>query len=139
MRKFIKPVGTKPGVMYGNCKVHKQQVDGCPPFWPILSTLKTPTYNIAKFLVLILNPFTKDEYIVKDSFQLADEICGQDLHYPWVVWILNHFLIAFLLMKLLNICVNQLIDNADTVEGFTKSELKHLLCLEPYFIFNGLL
>ena len=37
MRKFVKPVGTRPGVLCGNCKVHKQQVDGFPPFWPILS------------------------------------------------------------------------------------------------------
>ena len=33
--------------MYGNCKVHRQQVDGCPPFRPILSALQTPTYNVA--------------------------------------------------------------------------------------------
>ena len=26
MRKFVKPVGTRPGTMYGNYKVHKQQV-----------------------------------------------------------------------------------------------------------------
>ena len=32
MRKFVKPLGTRPGIMYGNYKVHKQQVDGCPPF-----------------------------------------------------------------------------------------------------------
>ena len=31
MRKFVKPVGTRPGIMYGTCKVHKQQIDGCPP------------------------------------------------------------------------------------------------------------
>ena len=54
MRKFVKPVGTRPGIMYGNFKVHKQQVDGCPPFRPILSALQTPTYNLAKFLVPIL-------------------------------------------------------------------------------------
>ena len=32
MRKFVKPVETRPGIMYGNYKVHKQQVDGCPRF-----------------------------------------------------------------------------------------------------------
>ena len=42
MRKFVKPVGTRPGIMYGNCKVHKQKVDGCTPFLPILSALQTP-------------------------------------------------------------------------------------------------
>ena len=31
MRNSIKPVGTRPGTMYGLCKVHKQEVDGCSP------------------------------------------------------------------------------------------------------------
>ena len=38
--------------------------------------------------------------------------------------------------------MNQLFKNTDTVEGFTKSELKQLPCLatkESYFIFNTLL
>ena len=42
----------------------------------------------------------------------------------------------------IDICVSQLFENTNTVKGFTKSELKHLLCLaakESYFIFNVLL
>ena len=78
MRKLVKPVRTRPGIMYGNCKVHKEQVDGWPPFRSILSALQTPTYNLAKFLVPILNPLTKNEYTVKDSFQFAEEILEQD-------------------------------------------------------------
>ena len=31
MHQFVKPFGTRPGIMYGNWKVHKQWVDGCPP------------------------------------------------------------------------------------------------------------
>ena len=64
--------------MYGLCKVHKQEVDGCHPFQPILSPLQTPTYNLAKFLVPILDPLTKNEYTVKDSVHFAEEICEQD-------------------------------------------------------------
>ena len=75
MRKSIKPVGTTPGTMYGLCKVHKQEVDGCLPFRQILSVLQTPTYNLAKFLVPILDPLTKNEYTVKDSFHFAEDIC----------------------------------------------------------------
>ena len=37
MHKSVKPVGTRTGTMYGLCKVHKQQVDGCPTFWPSFS------------------------------------------------------------------------------------------------------
>ena len=42
-RKHLKPVGTRPGIMYGSCKVYKKYVDGRPPFRPILSALQTPT------------------------------------------------------------------------------------------------
>ena len=44
----------------------------------ILSILQAPTYNLVKFLVPKLNTLTKTEYIVKDSFHFAEEICEQD-------------------------------------------------------------
>ena len=66
MPKSIKPVGSRSGTMYGLCKVYKQEVDGCPSFRPVLSALQTPTYNLGKLLVPILDPLTKNEYAVKD-------------------------------------------------------------------------
>ena len=142
MRKFVKPVGTRSCIMYGNCKIHKQQVDGCPPFQPILSTLQTPTYNLAKFLVPILNPLTKNEYTVKDSLQFAAEICEQDPALSMGSLDVDSIFSNIPLDETINICVNQLFESTDTVEGFTKSELKQLLSLatkQSYFIFNGLL
>ena len=59
-------------------KVHKQQIYGCPLFRALLSALQTPTYNLAKFLVPILNSLTKNEYRVKDSLQFAEQVCEQD-------------------------------------------------------------
>ena len=138
--KFVKPVGTRPGIMYGNCKVHKQQVDGCPPFRPILSALQTPTYNLAKFLVPLLNPLTKNEYTVKDSFQFAEEIYEQDPTLSIGSLDVDSLFTNIPLDETIDICVNQLFEN--TVEAFTNSELKQLLSLatkESYFIFNGLL
>ena len=142
MRKFVKPVGTRPGIMYRNYKVHKQQIDGCPPFRPILLALQTPTYNLAKFLVSILNPLTKSEGTVKDSFQFAEEICEQDPTLIMGSLDVDSLFTSIPLDEAFDICVNQLFENTDTVEGFKKSELKQLLCLatkESYFIFNGLL
>ena len=142
LHKFVKPVGTRPGIMYGNCKVHKQQVDGCPPFQPILSALQAPAYNLAKFLVPILNPLTKNEHTVKDSFQFVEEICEQDLTLSMGSLDVDSLFTNIPLDETIDICVNQLFENTDTVQGFTKSELKQLLSLatkESYFIFNGLL
>ena len=142
MRKFVKPVGTRSGIMYGNCKVHKQQVDSCHPFRPILLALQTPTYNLAKFLVPILNPLTKNEYTVKDSFQFAEQIREQGPTLSMSRLDVDSHFTSIPLDETIDICVNQLFENTDTVEGFTKSELKQLLSLatkESYFIFNGLL
>ena len=55
--KHLKQLGTRPGIIYGSFKVHKKSVDGCPPFRPILSASQTPTYNVAKFLIPILDNY----------------------------------------------------------------------------------
>ena len=54
--KKLQPVGSKPGTLYGLCKVHKQKIGPCPPFHPILSAIQTTTYGLAKHLVSILTP-----------------------------------------------------------------------------------
>ena len=38
-RIFPKPVGTRPGIMYGLCKIHKDITNNCLPFRPILSAI----------------------------------------------------------------------------------------------------
>ena len=75
--KSLKPVGTRPGVMYDSYKVHEASVENCPPFRPILSALNTPSYKVAKFLVPILKLFTTNEFTVKGSFNFAEEIVDQ--------------------------------------------------------------
>ena len=77
-RRSLKPVGTRPGIMYGLCKVHKDIIDNCPPFRPIFSAINTTTYKLAKFLVPVLKSLISNEYTVKDSFTSAEEIFEQD-------------------------------------------------------------
>ena len=47
--KSIKPVGSRPGILYRSSKIHKETRNGLPTFRPILSTIDTPTYKLAKF------------------------------------------------------------------------------------------
>ena len=44
-KKSLQPIGTKPGIMYGLCKVQKNIIDNCLPFRPILSASNTPIYK----------------------------------------------------------------------------------------------
>ena len=61
-------MGSNPGILYALCKVYKAGVDVCPPFHPILPTIGTPRYKLAKYLVPNFASITTNEFSVKDSF-----------------------------------------------------------------------
>ena len=63
-----------PGILYGSPKIHKPAVNNLPKFRRILSAINTPGYNIAKFLIPILEPLTHNDLAIKDSFSFAKEI-----------------------------------------------------------------
>ena len=91
-----------------------------PPFRPILSALQTAIYNLTKFLVPILSPLTKNEYTVKDPFQFAEEIFEQGPTLSMCSLDVNSLFTNITVDETIDICVNQLFENTDTVEGFTK-------------------
>ena len=41
--KSIKPVGSRPGILYGSSKIHKETRNRLPPFCSILSAIDAPT------------------------------------------------------------------------------------------------
>ena len=77
--KSLKPRGSKFGILYALCKVHKQLVDNCPPFKPIMSAVKTTTCNLGKLLIPLPESLTTNMYTVKNIFEFAKEIADQDL------------------------------------------------------------
>ena len=60
----VLPNGSTPGVLYGLPKVHKT---GCP-FRPIVSS----NYNLASYLVSVLQPISTNFFSIKDSFSFAE-------------------------------------------------------------------
>ena len=76
--KNLKPVGSRPVILYGLGKIHKETRNGPLPFCIILSAIGTPSYKLAKFLLKFLTPSTANEYAIIDSFHFAEEICQQD-------------------------------------------------------------
>ena len=77
--KYLKSCGSKPGIMYGLCKIHKgSTVYGpVPSFRPILSAVGTCNYNLAKFFVPIIKQITVNEYTAKDYFSFCKENLDQ--------------------------------------------------------------
>ena len=52
--------GSRPGIFYESPEVHKPVISNCPKVRPILSTIGTPTYKLAKFLISIFLPLTSN-------------------------------------------------------------------------------
>ena len=140
--KKIKAVGSRPGVLYGLCKVHKELLMFVTPFRPILSAIGTSTYKIAKFLVPILSCLTINEFTVKDSFSFAKEIVEQDSNFYMGSLDVDSLFTNISLEETINICTESIYDQNDSIESLNKSEFKKLLSLatkESYFIFNEIL
>ena len=76
--KSICLIGTCPGILYGQPKVHKTVINNIPQFWPILSAINTQVYKLAKYLVPILSPLTVNDWTVKDSFTFAKNVANFD-------------------------------------------------------------
>ena len=135
-------VGSRPGILYGLCKVHKAITDPCPPFRPILSAIGTPSYKLAKLLFPKLSRVTSNEFTVKDSFAFAEEIVHEDSKLFMGSLDVDSFFTNIPLEETINICTNLLYNNEDVIEGINNSEFKNLLSLaiqELYLIFNDVL
>ena len=65
--KFMKPYGSKPVVIYGLCKVHKDITpnDRVPTFRPILSAIGTCSYNLGKLFVPLLKQCIINETLLR--------------------------------------------------------------------------
>jgi hypothetical protein len=64
-------VAPKPPRLYGLPKIYKEGI----PLRPIVSTIDSPTYAIAKYIARVLHPFTgQSETYVKNSYHFTEII-----------------------------------------------------------------
>ena len=130
--------GSKPGILYGLPKVHK---NGCP-LRPIMSAIGTFNYKLSKFLIPILTPITKNQYHVKDTFSFVKEIC--ELQYGSCA--LASFDVKSLftnipLKETIDICINNLLKENERIQNFSKKQLHKFLSFgatEYFFIFDNM-
>lgn len=73
----IKAGGSRPGISYGLCKVHKAITYVSPPFKPILYAIRTPSYKLPKLFVSKLSSTAFNELTVRDYFTFAEEVVHQ--------------------------------------------------------------
>ena len=73
--KKMYPCCSKPATIYGLPKTHKMLFDSDDfSLRPIISSIGTYNYNLAKFLTKLLDPVIPKEHCAKDSFSFCEEI-----------------------------------------------------------------
>ena len=59
--------------VYGLPKIHKS-FQHLPKSRPIIDTINKPYHNQENFLTSLLNPLARNEYVAKDSFEVAVKV-----------------------------------------------------------------
>ena len=119
--------------------MHKPLINGLPPCRLILSVIGSPTYKLAKYLVLVLSDIRQNEFTIKDSFTFADESLTQnsDLHVASLDVV---FFTNIPLDETTDNCIKKVLKTPDTLaQGISKNgfhDLLNLVTKESFFTFN---
>ena len=135
--KSLYVVGSGPGVIYGLPKIHKQNT----PMRPVVSSINTPFYKLAKFLIPAIETFTRNEFTLNNSFEFFDKIRNMNLE--------NKFIVSMDIVSLytnipvketINIATELIYENGN-FRNLSKNEFRKLLdsiTSNTFFIFNSM-
>ena len=135
------PSGSAPARIYGTLKIHKfSSSDSFPKLHPIVSSIGTFSYNLARVLCDLHSPLVPNDYTCKDTFSFFPKIKNANLSRKFLVScdVASLFTnISF--QETIDIAIN-LIFNHNPNLNITKKELKKLFLFATSqypFIFNS--
>ena len=127
--------GSSLGVFYGLPKIHKAGF----PIRPIISTIGTFNYNLAKYLVKVIEPITTNKYTLKNSHDFVNEIKSVNMSNKVMAsFDVKSLFTNIPLDETIEIILNGLFENPDSMK-FSRNQFKELLELgvkESPFLFN---
>ena len=139
-RKKLSPNGPNPARLYGLPKIHKPLVDGLPKFRPIISQIGSPTYKIAKYLLGFIQPFTTNDYTVKDTFHFVSMLDGKDHRLIMASLDVESLFTNIPLDETIDIVVKKVFHQKSQLNGLSRNDFKSLLTLctkGTVFYYNG--
>ena len=117
-------------------------LDKCPPLTPILLAIKTPSYNLAKYLLPLIEPITKNNFTFKNSFEFSKEICEQNREYFMASLDFESLFTNIPLQETLKICCDSFYKNQELLCNISKTQFEKLLrtaLSNNYFLFDGII
>ena len=137
----LHPSGSAPACIYGTPKMHKfSSSDSFPKLRPIVSSVGTFNYNLARFLCDLCSPLVPNDYSSKDTFTFVSQIKNANLSKKFLVsYDVTSLFPSIPLQETIDIAIN-LIFNHNPNLNITKKELKKPFLFatsQTHFIFNG--
>ena len=125
------------GTLYGLPKTHKEGL----PMRPILTSYETPNYKLAKYLVPLLEPLTRNEYQLSNSLKFREAILPQDSDLFMVSLDVESLFTNVPVEETIDIIINKIFTEPDSLfHNFNKPDFRKLLelaVLDTPFLFNG--
>ena len=118
--------GFAPARIYGTPKMYKFSSGGSfPKLRPIVSSIGTFNYNLARFLCDLLSPLVPNDYSCKDTFSFVSQIKNANLSIKFLVsYDVTSLFTNIPLQETIDIALN-LIFNHNPSLNITKKEIKN--------------
>ena len=133
------PSDSAPARIYGTHKMHKFfSSDSFPKLYPIVSSIGTFNYNLARFLCHLLSPLVPNDYSCKGTFVSQIKNTNFSTKFTGSYDVTSLFT-NIILQETIDIAIN-LIFNHNLNVNITKKELKKLLLFaisQTHFLFNS--
>ena len=112
--------------IYGTPKMHKfSSSDSFPKLRPIVSSIGTFNYNLARFLCDICSPLVPNDYCCKDTFSFVSQIKNANLSKKFLVsYDVTSLFINIRLQETIDIAIN-LIFNHNPNLNITRKNFKN--------------
>ena len=105
-----------------------------------MSAIKTPSFNIAKYLVPILEPITTNKFTIENSFEFAKEVIEQDSGLYMASLDVKSFFTNIPSEETINISCDSLFSNKAKINNFNRNDFEKLFRMalqNNFFNFDG--
>ena len=135
------PSGSVPAPIYATPKMHKFSSSGSfPKLRPIVASIGTFNYNLARFLCDLLSPLVPNDYSCKDTFSFVSQIKNANLSKIFLVsYDVTSLFTNIPLQETIDIAINLLFNHNPNL-NITRKELKKLFLFatsRTHFIFKS--
>ena len=131
------PSGSAPARIYGAPKMHKLcSSDPFPKLRPIVSSIGTFNYNLARFLCDLLSPLVPNDCSCKDTFSIFSQIKNANLSKRLIVsYDVTSLFTNIPLQEIIDIATNLIFNHNPNLNIAIEKNLKNL----PFSLHNRLI